>query len=709
MAIKYGKGLRGALGRMKDVEQQYVGLPYKEMMAGNLMRQASYDKGQETIDTIDSLYNQPVLQKDRDLLQRSEEDFNDNLSKQIESVGGDLGKLTGFLNSEFRQVAKNPTYSRAIQSKKNFDEYYTQVMDASIDQPMKNFYINKALNNYQGADQGVFRGQPFSEVTAQDIQKDLAAQAKNLYSTAPKQEREIDVLVNETTGESYTNPEVIEQYLANPIEGYSIKKQQVTRTQRTPKEIQESLFGYADNAYGSSIQDMAEAMGIDPNVYLQSIVNPLAKTFFRNDISMGQMYNTPSSSSGSDKDEESGKDLSLRRGIGLPIENKGLAMLDNLVSKNITDPGTLVDTLVEMRDANEISNIDASILTSAVDAAVAQTTDAFGGRIPNMEESLQRAMGDNPLKEYFTDEEGKVDMEKLKINVFFGNSAWIGGVAEEDRDGVINLRDELREVQKNVEGKTEEINTQFKKIIEDMVRTEPQAQIIDLSDTQAGKTNIAAKTILSNPDLAVEMYQVLEGNKIERLNSKQMANIFDEDSSAVITGYQRYPQTEASGTFRTLNIEHKKGRNNNVNTKLYKIKMPEEQFQSMFTQGELNIQEGVDEKYLDYKGIDAEPVSRIAAAPITGMHSVLPQIEDSIEAAIEEESITGNADVSARIVKETVGLRIEMQLETKDGVKIDVVENVPTRSAAGKLIKSLPQILLKEYLEDKKNKVSLEK
>jgi len=708
MAIKYGKGLRGALGRMKDVEQQYVGLPYKEMMAGNLMRQASYDKGQETIDTIDSLYNQPVLQKDRDLLQRSEEDFNDNLSKQIESVGGDLGKLTGFLNSEFRQVAKNPTYSRAIQSKKNFDEYYTQVMDASIDQPMKNFYINKALNNYQGADQGVFRGQPFSEVTAQDIQKDLAAHAKNLYSTAPKQEREIDVLVEEATGKSYTNPEVIEQYLENPIEGYSIKKQQVTQTQRTPKEIQKSLFKYATNAYGSSIQDMAEAMGIDSDVYMQKIVNPLANTFFRNDISMGQIYNTPSSSSDSDKDEESGKDLSLRRGIGLPIENKGLAMLDNLV-ENVTDPTTLVEEITKMRDANEISNIDASILTSAVDAAVAKTTDAFGGRIPDMEESLQRAMGDNPLKEYFTDEEGKVDMEKLKTNVFFGNSAWIGGVAEEDRDGVINLRDELREVQKNVEDKTEEINKQFKQIIKDMVRTEPQAQIIDLSDTQAGKTNIAAKTILSNPDLAVEVYQILEGNKIERLNSKQMANIYDEDSSAVITGYQRYPQTEASGTFRTLNIEHKKGRNNNVNTKSYKVKMPEEQFQSMFTQGELNIQEGVDEKYLDYKGIDAEPVSRIAAAPITGMHSVLPQIEDSIEAAIDEESITGNADVSARIVKETVGLRIEVQVITEDGVKLDVVENVPTRSVAGKYISTLPQILLKQYLEDKKNKVSLEK
>lgn len=699
MAIKYGKGLRGALGRMRDVEQQYVGLPYKEMMAGNLMRQAAYDKGQETIDTIDSLYNQPVLQKDRDILDQKESGFNTKLSEKMESVGGDIGKLSGFLTSQLRQTATDPTYSRAIQNKKDFDEYYTQVMDANIDQPMKNFYINKALNNYQGADQGMFRGQPFSEVTAQDIQKDLAAQAKNLYSTAPKQEREIDVLVEEATGKSYTNPEVIEQYLANPIEGYSIKKQQVTQTQRTPKEIQESLFGYATNAYGSSIQDMAEAMGIDPNVYMQSIVNPLAKTFFRNDISMGQMYDVASSSSGSGTDEESGKDLSLRRGIGLPIENKGLAMLDNLVSNNITDPGTLVDTLVEMRDANEISNIDASILTSAVDAAVAQTTDAFGGRIPNMEESLQRTIGDNPLKGYFTDAEGNVNTDKLD------SPAWMnvrGAIAEGDRKDVINLRKELKKVRNNVIDKTDEINKQFKQIIKDMVTAEPQAQIIDLSDTQAGKTNIAAKTILSNPDLSTEVYQILSGNKIERLNSKQMENIFDEDSSAVITGYQRYPQTEASGTFRTLNIEHKKGRGGNVNTKSYKVKMPEEQFQSMFTQGELNIQEGVDEKYLDYKGIDAEPVSRVAALPVTGMNSILPQTSESIEAAIDGESITGNADVSARIVKETVGLRVEVQVRTKDGVNLKVTENVPTRSEAGKLISTLPQLMLKQYLEDKK-------
>ena len=291
-------------------------------------------------------------------------------------------------------------------------------------------------------------------------------------------------------------------------------------------------------------------------------------------------------------------------------------------------------------------------------------------------------------------------MEKLKINVFFGNSAWIGDVAEEDKKGVISLREELRKVQKNVAGKTEEINTQFQQIIKDMVTAEPQAQIIDLSDTQAGKTNIAAKTILSNPDLSTEVYQILSGNKIERLNSNQMENIFDEDSSAVITGYQRYPQTEASGTFRTLNIEHKKGRGGNVNTKAYKIKIPEEQFQSMFTQGELNIQEGVDEKYLDYKGIDAEPVSRVAALPITGMNSILPQTIESIEAAIDGESITDNADVSARIVKETVGLRVEIQVRTKDGFNRKVIENVGTRSEAGKFISTLPQIMLEEYLYD---------
>jgi PDZ domain-containing secreted protein len=86
------------------------------------------------------------------------------------------------------------------------------------------------------------------------------------------------------------------------------------------------------------------------------------------------------------------------------------------------------------------------------------------------------------------------------------------------------------------------------------------------------------------------------------------------------------------------------------------------------------------------------------------MNSILPQTIESIEAAIDGESITDNADVSARIVKETVGLRVEIQVRTKDGFNRKVVENVATRSEAGKYISTLPQIMLEEYLYDTENR-----
>ena len=124
MAINYGKGLRGALGRMKAVESQYVGLPYKEMLQGNLMRQAAYDKGEEALDNLSTLYNQNLLDQDAQVIQDKEDQFNTELGEKMESVGGDLGKLTGFLSGKLRGISNDPTYTQAIQNKKDAATYF---------------------------------------------------------------------------------------------------------------------------------------------------------------------------------------------------------------------------------------------------------------------------------------------------------------------------------------------------------------------------------------------------------------------------------------------------------------------------------------------------------------------------------------------------------------------------------------------------------
>lgn len=179
---------------MPNVGYEYVPLPYKEMLTGNLMRQAAYDKGQETIDNIDSLYNQPVLQEDRDLLENKEEAFNANLSEQIESVGGDLGKLTGFLNSEFRRVSQDPDYSRALQSKAAYDTYYKDLMEADIDPQIKQLKMRQSQVNYLGAENGIFQGTPYINMNQREFDKEMreiAALVKPRKTT-----RQVPVLVD---------------------------------------------------------------------------------------------------------------------------------------------------------------------------------------------------------------------------------------------------------------------------------------------------------------------------------------------------------------------------------------------------------------------------------------------------------------------------------------------------------------------------------
>ena len=73
MGIKSGKGLSGALGRMRDMNYEYVPLPQQEMMAGNLMRQQAYDDGEDSVDAISDLYNEQVLDQDRESLQKKED------------------------------------------------------------------------------------------------------------------------------------------------------------------------------------------------------------------------------------------------------------------------------------------------------------------------------------------------------------------------------------------------------------------------------------------------------------------------------------------------------------------------------------------------------------------------------------------------------------------------------------------------------------
>ena len=243
MAIKYGKGLRGALGKMQDIEQQYVGLPYKEMLTGNLMRQAAYDKSQESIDSIDNLYDAQVLSQDKAILNSQEESFDSELQEQMESVGGDLGKLTGFLSSKLRTTTKNPTYRNALQSKAQYDKYYEDVMNSNLDPQVKQYKIRQSQANYMGADKGVFQGASYVDMNQIDFDKRMRKIAKEVPKT--KTTRQVPIVINKNTGIKYTEYDDAGYYTLKEdgTKEYASSQNAVTDTQeitterKDPREI----------------------------------------------------------------------------------------------------------------------------------------------------------------------------------------------------------------------------------------------------------------------------------------------------------------------------------------------------------------------------------------------------------------------------------------------------------------------------------------
>lgn len=281
MAIKYGKGLRGALGRMPNVGYEYVPLPYKEMLTGNLMRQAAYDKGQETIDNIDSLYDKPVLSEDQDILQAQEDQFDSDLKEQMDAVGGDLGKLTGFLSSRFKQAASNTTYRNALQSKVAYDKYYTELMEADIDPQIKQLKMRQSKANYLGADKGIFKGASYIDMNQIDFDKRMREIANAVPLT--KTTRQVEVLVNTKTGRKYTKSDDIGYYTLKKdgSKDYAtnanskVVPQEITTEQRDPKQLA-ILLNNAINRSGidsAYVRDLVQAQIPDRQITPEDIQN----------------------------------------------------------------------------------------------------------------------------------------------------------------------------------------------------------------------------------------------------------------------------------------------------------------------------------------------------------------------------------------------------------------------------------------------------
>jgi hypothetical protein len=298
MGIKSGKGLSGALGSMRDMNYQYVPLPYKEMMAGNLMRQQSYDEAEDSIDTISDLYNEQVMDQDRESLQKKEDTFNSELDAEMQSVGGDLGKLAGFLRNQYRGVTRDKTYGRSVQSKTAYDAYYKDLMEADIDPEMKAYKLKHSKANYLGAEKEVFRGTSYVDMNQTDLDTAMRKVAKGLPDEKTKEQ--VPVLINTDTGLEF-EVDKDGKYIGATKDNSKWEHQAYSRTFKDPTKIANALNGAIANnsTYASYIQDLFRAQnnGKDPsaedlNSFVQDMSTRYAEEYMKNDSSFGKIGNT---------------------------------------------------------------------------------------------------------------------------------------------------------------------------------------------------------------------------------------------------------------------------------------------------------------------------------------------------------------------------------------------------------------------------------
>ena len=572
MAINYGKGLRGALGRMKAVESQYVGLPYKEMLQGNLMRQAAYDKGEEALDNLSTLYNQNLLDQDAQLLQSKEDQFNTELGEKMESVGGDLGKLTGFLSGKLRNISNDPTYTQAIQNKKDAATYFTNVDKAKIDPEMKSYLKNKSMSGYSGADQGGFTGTPFMEITKADFSKDLQRVAKQLYDTAPEVESEQEVLVGPD------GVVVPRQYWSNYTEGagfkpgYRLDRQQVKTKKRTPQEIKDYLDSYIDQNYSTYLGAIADQRGADYDTAKEMLTIPTANNYSRFEQELGNIYKVAETSSDTTTPTTPASSY-VSAGVGINIPGK--STLKGALSQTDKTPESIRTYLDVLANNNQLPN--STYYKSLVEKF--ELDSGLASIDSDKQEALDQLIGNSPLRKYFEQEDGTIRTVIPKTERFSA------AVPEEDRQAISDLSQQLRSVERDFTKKKNKAQEKFEEYITEGIAA-PQITAIPIKDKDSAAMNNLTSTLLDTSGLASKVFEATDtDDKVVSYEEVEIDDIKALESPA-ITEFAKYPQTEDDGTFRTLTVTGKKA---NGDLKTYKVKVPEEQFKTLFKRGDFNL------------------------------------------------------------------------------------------------------------------------
>ena len=277
MAIDFGKGIRGFLGRVPTINYQYTPIPFREMLLAGQLADRAQQRNTLLKDDVNKLYRQNLLPKARNVYDQKFDAFNQRVGDYITQNGSNLSGLSGILNEEAFNIQNDRTLLTETNNYKTREDYINTLQQKVTDPDLRPYYLNVSDAQYGQTELGTDYI-PMLDYSRLDEKKLM----DELYTVAGK-------LKSET--------------FIDRIDDQGTQTIQTTKTGVSADDIRSTLYNHINESKSLTryIRDKAAALGVTGQEYIDGKVNNIAAQLEqRGDIALGKTTADPLAGSSSD-------------------------------------------------------------------------------------------------------------------------------------------------------------------------------------------------------------------------------------------------------------------------------------------------------------------------------------------------------------------------------------------------------------------------
>jgi len=264
MAVEFGKGIRGFLGRIPTVDYQYTPTPFREMLAMGQLAGQKEATNMKLMGEVNKLYNQPMLPKDQAIFDAKADNYNKQIGELVNQTGGNLSNrnISNVLTQSYYDIVNDRDYANAINSYKEHEKLQLKMQNVG-DPDLRNYYVNQSYANYENSPVGAPYNtlMEFSTMSELDFDKTLDGIATDLKATKIQELQQ-------------------ENGMQATVKTVELDPQDIYDTLVANFEANNNLIRYA--------ADKTTALGVDPQEWLNTKFANTANKFRQNDLAISK-------------------------------------------------------------------------------------------------------------------------------------------------------------------------------------------------------------------------------------------------------------------------------------------------------------------------------------------------------------------------------------------------------------------------------------